>query len=152
MEPNSVPVEFTLEELWMLHDFIRHDPTAINKDKWPTVSTNLNEDIALAVVACDSGGMPAYTLTLTRGDMLLIDHHVRRDMKTPEGAKGKEILLKVFNARHDLAFGPTGDDKAELSYKEAMAKKESEKDQEVNDDAETSDRTDDEAGADEVAV
>ncbi len=152
MEVASVPVEFTLEELWMLHDFIRHDPSAVSRDRWPTVSTDLNEDIALAVVACESGGLKSYTLTMTRGDMLVVDHHVRRDAKTPEGAKGKEILLKVFKARHDLAFGPTADDADELSYKAAMAKVESEKDQEVHEDAETSDRTDDEAGADEVAV
>lgn len=47
--------------------------------------------------------MDEYTLELSRGDMLTIDYFIRRDQKTPEGASGKKVLLKVFHARKGLA-------------------------------------------------
>ena len=112
-------VEFTLAELWFLHDLVRHDEEAINEDKWPVVSTELNGQVALAIVACEDGGLKSYALALDEGGLLLLDYHVRRDMKTPEGASGAEILLKTFRARRDLAYGPTAGD-GDMSYREAM--------------------------------
>ncbi len=108
-EERGAPVEFTLAELWMLHDLVRHDEDAVSEYKWPTVSTGLNEQVALAIVACEDGGLKSYTLALDRGGLLLLDYHVRRDMKTPEGASGAAVLLKVFRARRDAAYGPTAD-------------------------------------------
>ena len=121
IEPESgAPVEFTLAELWFLHDLVRHDEEAINEDKWPVVSTGLNGQVALAIVACEDGGLKSYALALDEGHLLLLDYHVRRDMKTPEGASGAEILLKVFRARRDLAYGPIADGGIDISYKEAV--------------------------------
>ena len=113
-------IEFTINELWLLNSFVRHDEDAINKKRWPVVSTELNEQIALAIVACEDSGLEGYTLLLTKGDLLLIDYHIRCDTKTPEGAKGKEILLKIYRARRDMLLGPLADDTEEESYKEAM--------------------------------
>jgi hypothetical protein len=123
MEPDSVPVELTAEELWMLHDLVRHDQDAISEKKWPVVSTELNEQVALAIVACEDSKLKSYTLLLSAGDILLLDYVVRRDMKTPEGAKGKDILLKLFRARRDLAIGPVADTYNDTTYKAALDRK-----------------------------
>ena len=60
MEPDSRPIEFTLAELWMLNDVIRHDEDDIPKKKWPKVSTSLNGDIALAILACEDSDLKSY--------------------------------------------------------------------------------------------
>ena len=113
-------IEFTISELWLLNSFVRHDEDAINRKRWPVVSTELNEQITLAIIACEDSGLEEYTLLLTKGDLLLIDYHIRCDTKTPEGAKGKEILLKIYRARRGILLGPLADDTEEESYKEAM--------------------------------
>ncbi len=123
MDINSRPVEFSLCELWMLNDVIRHDEDAICKKKWPSVSTQLNGEIALAILACEDGGLEAYTLTLMKGDILVIDANVRRDMKTPEGAAGKAILLKLFKARYELIYGATAEGGEDLTYRQALDRK-----------------------------
>ena len=118
---DSASIEFTLAELWMLHDVVRHDQDAISRKRWPVVATALNDDVALAILACEDGGLKAYTLELTRGDVLLLDFHVRRDMKTPEGARGMDILLKLFRARRDMLFGfRSADGASDESYKTAL--------------------------------
>lgn len=132
----------------MLNDVIRHDEDAISKKKWPTVSTSLNGEIALAILACEDSGLKAYTLALTMGDILVMDANVRRDMKTPENAKGKEILLKLFKARYELAYGATTEGGEDLTYRQALARKNFEP-KEVND-AKPSNGSDN--GTDEVAV
>ncbi len=116
-------VEFTLAELWMLHDLVRHDENAVSEYKWPTVSTGLNEQVALALVACEDGGLKSYMLALGAGGLLLLDYHVRRDMKTPEGANGAAVLLKTFRARRDMAYGPLAVDFDDLAYKAVMNEK-----------------------------
>jgi len=147
---DSRPVSFTLAEIWMLHDVIRHDEDAICKKAWPSVSTQLNSEIALAILACEDSDLKTYTLTLTKGDMLVMDANVRRDMKTPEGAKGKEILLKLFKARYELIYGATAEGGEDLTYRQALDRKNFEP-KEVPDDK-SNNSSDDETGTDEVAV
>lgn len=101
-------VLFTHDEIWMLHAFVRHDRAATNRDRYPIVSTSLNEQIVLALVACEDSGMKEYNLFLSEADILLIDWCIRDDMKSPTGAKGKEILLKLFRVRSEAAYGPLG--------------------------------------------
>ncbi len=141
-------VEFTAAELWMLNDVIRHNEDGISKKAWPSVSTQLNGEIALAILACEDSDLKAYTLALTRGDILVMDANVRRDMKTPEGAKGKEILLKLFKARYELIYGATAEGGEDLTYRQALDRKNFEP-KEVPD-AESSNGPDDDT--DEVAV
>jgi hypothetical protein len=97
------PVTFSLGELWLLHDFIRHELPDANNWRYPPASRDLNEEIAFALEACESCEMDEYTLCLSKADLLAIDYFVRRDQKTPEGASGKGILLKTFRARKELA-------------------------------------------------
>ncbi len=120
---DSRPVEFTLAELWMLNDVVRHDEDAICKKKWPSVSTQLNGEIALAILACEDNGLEAYTLMLMKGDILVMDANVRRDMKTPEGAAGKAILLKLFKARYELIYGAIAEGGEDLTYRQALDRK-----------------------------
>lgn len=100
----KVPVVFTLAELWMLNDFVRHDAASSDQRPadYPVVSTALNDDVAHAIFACHEHKQPDYTLWLGYGDLLLLDYQVRRDYKTSEGAFGKAILLKVFKAREAM--------------------------------------------------
>ncbi len=144
------PVEFTLAELWMLNDVIRHNEDGISKKAWPSVSTQLNGEIALAILACEDSDLKAYTLALTKGDILVMDANVRRDMKTPEGAKGKEILLKLFKARYELIYGATAEGGEDLTYRQALDRKNFEP-KEVED-AEPSDSSDDDPDENSIAV
>lgn len=95
------PVEFTLEELWVLHDHIRHEGSE-KEWKFPPYSLDLNNQIVLALLACESYKLDSYTLSLSHGDLLVIDYLIRRSVRTPEGVTGKQILLKVFKAREEL--------------------------------------------------
>jgi hypothetical protein len=62
--------------------------------------------------------MDEYTLLLSKGDMLVIDFFVRRDHRTPEGASGKQILLKIFHARSELSLEMPQHDGDDLAYRE----------------------------------
>jgi hypothetical protein len=118
------PVTFTLGELWLLHDFIRHEAPDIKSWRYPPACEELNDEIAFAIESCESHGLEEYTLVLSRGDMLTIDYFIRRDQKTPEGASGKKVLLKVFRARKELAIhipDHNGDDRTYMEVKNASA-------------------------------
>ena len=55
---------------------------------------------------------------LSKGDMLVIDFFVRRDHRTPEGASGKSLLLKIFRARSELSSGLVEHEGNDFAYKE----------------------------------
>ncbi|TMB98084.1 MAG: hypothetical protein E6J42_06770 [Chloroflexi bacterium] len=95
-------VTFSLAELWLLHDFVRHEIPEAKSWRFPPASEDLNEEVALAIETCETHGLDEYTLMLSKGDMFVIDYFVRRDHKTPEGGSGKRVLLKVFRARKEL--------------------------------------------------
>jgi hypothetical protein len=78
----------------------------------------LNEEVVLALDACETHGFDEYTLLLSRGDMLVIDFFVRRDHRTPEGASGKQLLLKIFRARSELSLELPDHQGNDLTYKE----------------------------------
>ncbi len=117
-----IGIQFTEVELWMLHAFVRHDRDRINKERYPIVSTELNEQIVFALLACANSEIKEYTLLLTLGHILLLDWCIRDDMKSPAGANGKAILLKIFQARTDLVYGPTSEHQ-DVSYKTALSQK-----------------------------
>ncbi len=129
---DSIPIVFTLEELWMLNDFVRHDEErGEEKVKYPNVSTKLNEGIALAIYSCETYGHKDYTLNLDYAEILVIDNHIRRDMKTKGGANGQEILMKVYKARSEFSAGyitdwPVNQIQEDVSYEEAKKVKEEE--------------------------
>ena len=113
------PVTFTIDELWMLNDTIRHGMSQEDSWKFPPVSKPLSQEIALAIVACVDSKLKEYTLELCEGDLLVVDYNVRRDMKTPEGARGDVILLKCFRALTQLAGLIESNDYHDFSFKEA---------------------------------
>ena len=143
----EIPVVFTLTELWLLNDVVRHDEERGDEreqPRYPLVSTRLNEEIALAINTCMTVGMTEQTILLSYAELLLIDAGVRRGMKTPEGAKGSEILLKTFAARARLSAGfldlwPTVSEENDVSYSDALALTQKE---EVNQDAVSDDDSD----------
>ena len=120
--PDSIGVLFTEAEMWMLHAFVRHDRERNNKDRYPIVSTELNEQIVFGLLACANSEIKEYTLLLSLGHILLLDWCIRDDMKSPAGANGKAILLKVFQARTDLVYGPTSEHQ-DIDYKTAISRK-----------------------------
>jgi len=91
-----VPVTFSLAELWLLDDLLLCD---FGRDQ-----VDLNEQVALAINACETHHLDSYTLLLNHAQLLAIDMDVRRDARTPEGATGKDILLKSFAARAALSL------------------------------------------------
>lgn len=117
-ESERAPVVFTLAELWLLNDFVRHELPDAKTWRFPPASEDLNEEIAMAIDTCESHGVQEYTLLLSRGDLLLIDFHVRRDHRTPEGASGKTLLLKTFRARKELATEFPEHDGDDKTYRE----------------------------------
>ena len=124
----EVPIVFSLFELWMLTDFVRADIPDREKWSYPPASKELNTEIALAIASCEENGLDEYTLLLSEGDMLVIDYNVRAAHKTPEGAKGKDILLKLYRARAKLeedSLGfKTNADTDDKTYKSAVKEKE----------------------------
>lgn len=102
----------------MLHDFVRHELPESRHWRFPPASEELNEEIALALDACETHGLDEYTLLLSKGDTLVIDFFVRRDHRTPEGVSGKQLLLKVFHARSELSSTLPGHEGNDLTYRE----------------------------------
>jgi hypothetical protein len=122
-EMERKPVIFTRDELWLLHDFVRHELPDSRQWRFPPASEELNEDIALALDACETHELSEYTLLLSKGDMLVMDFFIRRDHRTPEGASGKQMLLKIFRARREMSSELPGHDGNDLTYKEAREEK-----------------------------
>lgn len=117
-QAERIPVVFSVPELWLLHDFVRHEIPDAKSWRYPPASEDLNEEIAMALESCETHELAEYTLMLSRGDLLLIDYFVRRDQKTPEGASGKQVLLKIFRARKTLATEIPDHDGDDLTYTE----------------------------------
>jgi hypothetical protein len=118
LESERRPVTFSVSELWLLHDFIRHEAPEAKNWRYPPASEELNDEIAFALETCEEHALEEYTLVLSRGDLLCIDYSVRRDHKTPEGASGKKILLKLFRARKELAMEIPAHDGDDRTYRE----------------------------------
>lgn len=99
---NDRPVTFTLGELWLLSAFVRADCPERERWAWPPANKALNDEIAFAIVACEEDRLSEYTLELSEGDLIVIDNVVKFDAKTTD-ARGKDILLKTYKARAQLA-------------------------------------------------
>lgn len=104
---NTISTTFTLPELWMLSDKIRHESEDEKGWNSPPTSSKLNEAISLAIYVCETFNLSEYTLLLTFKDLNIIDYNIRRTDTTPEGAKGKTILLKCYEGLYNLLFKNT---------------------------------------------
>ncbi len=108
MSAQTTPVTFTLEELWLLRAFVRHEVAQQESWKFPPASLELNDQVAEAILLCEEHELGEAVLLLTRGDCLVIDAVIPQDAKSVNGTRlGQTILLKTFAARRDLAGGPT---------------------------------------------
>ena len=112
------PVTFTRDELWLLHDFVRHELPDSRQWRFPPASEDLNEEIVTALDVCETHELGEHTLLLSKGDMLVIDFFIRRDHRTPEGASGKQLLLKVFRARSELSSTLPDHNGHDFTYRE----------------------------------
>lgn len=117
----TVPVTFTLTELWLLQTFIRHEMPQQEMWKFPPADIDLNEQIAFAIATCEDDSLASYTFLLNLHQLLCIDFHIRDEYKTITGARGKDILLKVFRARRNLSgeLPVTNETTSDLTYKQA---------------------------------
>ena len=121
----EVACTFSIAELWLLDSCVRHEIDGQDRWKFPPASKELTIEIALAINACVEGKLDEYTLLLSTGDLLVIDYNIRQGHKNMEGARGQDILLKVFHALSQLALGYEvgGTDQ---TYKDAIVEEEKE--------------------------
>ena len=110
-------VIFTLPELWMLNSLIRHESEDEGEWKYPPTNAGLARDIAAAILLCEDDAQGEAALAMRLGDLLIVDYNVQASDKTPEGASGKLILLKVFRAMRALTLGP--DAEGDTTYRAA---------------------------------
>ncbi|MEX2236614.1 MAG: hypothetical protein WEB00_03645 [Dehalococcoidia bacterium] len=114
-----VNVDFSREELWLLHEHVRHE-MGPGADHWqnPPVSKDLNDQIAFAL----AGEQDAAMLDLDERCCLAIDYWIRRGMANRFGVQlGESILTKVFRARQSLAIGFKTNRDGDRAYFEALA-------------------------------
>lgn len=114
-DDDTVPVLFSLDELWTLQAVVRHEVSQQRENwKWPPASLSLNDRIAEGISTMTEHNLTDYYLSLSRGDCLVIDYTVKADMKDANGRPvGKPILIKSFNTRRYLAYGNDGGGAAE---------------------------------------
>ena len=143
---DTCPVLFSIAELWLLDACVRHEIDGQDRWKFPPASKELTIEIALAINACVENKLDSYTLLLSTGDLLVLDYNIRQGHKNMEGARGQDILLKVFHALSKLALGYKvgGDDQ---TYKDATAEEEG-KEEADNADTSTKSGTDEDADED----
>ena len=119
-EPETVPVLFTLEELWLLQSVVRHEIP--QQESWsnPPASLALNDQLAEAILMCVEDEISEVALVLSRSDCLVLDATVPQNAKNAAGSPiGKSILVKSFMARRALAGGPVASaDDPEMSREE----------------------------------
>src|SRR5436309_14846611 len=61
------PVIFSRDELWLLHDFVRHELPESRQWRYPPASEALNAEIVVDLEACDTHDLPAYPLLRCQG-------------------------------------------------------------------------------------
>lgn len=137
---------FTLQELWLLHAFCRHEMAGREGWDYPPANFELNQDIVHAIHTCESQGLYECMLSLNLAKMLVIDFWIRPDFKSP-GATGQDILRKVFKARAQLNAGTIWNEDGHIWNEDDQTWKEVEK-KDANASANTSQGADDSARAD----
>ncbi len=140
---DTVACVFSIAELWLIDACVRHEVADQERWKYPPASKELTVEIALAINACVEGDLKEYTLLLSERDLLVLDYNIRQGHKNMEGAKGQDILLKVFHALSQLALG------YEIGGTDQTYKSATEERKEDSDNAPTKSSSDEDANADE---
>jgi hypothetical protein len=100
---DTVAVVLSVADLWLLQRVIRHEIAGQRGWAFPPASVELNDQIADAILLCETQKQPEAALRLSRGDLLALDYTVPADAKDVAGRPiGREILLKTFAARAEL--------------------------------------------------
>lgn len=103
--PTEMPAIFSLDELWVLQRYVRHECADREKWKFPPASLELNEQVTDAIRFCAETGTDEAALLLSKGDCLLLDMVVPQDAKTTKGVlAGPSILLRAYGVRHALTI------------------------------------------------
>lgn len=98
---------FSLDELWVLQRYVRHECADREKWKFPPASLELNEQVTDAIRFCAETGADEAAILLSKGDCLLLDMVVPQDAKTTRGVLvGPSILLRTYGIRHALSIDP----------------------------------------------
>lgn len=103
--PDSASVVFTLDELWLMRMYVRHEIASVEQWRaFPPASLELNDAIAGAILFCHNHGLKEASLLLSRGDCLILDFLIPQDARTADGQPiGKSLLLKTFEAREKIS-------------------------------------------------
>lgn len=118
---NTACIVVSVDELWLLQRFIRHEMAEQDRWHFPPVSVDLNDQIADALRLTKKNGLTDAALVLTRGDCLAIDYCVPSEAKTPAGVPiGRDLLLKTYSARYLIDNGDelTAAEPPQLSHQE----------------------------------
>lgn len=102
---DTASVTFTRDELWLLRQFVRHEVQNQDTYHFPPASLDLNDQIAAALLLCETESLPEAALTLSFGDCLVVDASLTsvQDAKDVNGKYlGRAVLLKTFAARGSI--------------------------------------------------
>jgi len=116
----TAPVIFSVDELWLLQSLVRHEMPQQEMWKFPPASLDLNEQIAEVLLSCTDFELNEAALTLSHGDLLLLDYVIPQAAANVSGKNiGRALLLKTYRARRaltepDAIVTPTEDESAEF--------------------------------------
>src|SRR2546427_13038452 len=96
------PVTFSRDELWLLHDFVRHELPESRHWRFPPASEELNEEIVVALDASETHELSEYSLLLSKGVVTVIDFFVRREHRTPGGESGQKLLQTIVRSQREM--------------------------------------------------
>lgn len=114
-DSNEKLLHLTLDELWYCHSVCKHEHPNMDNWRFPPASMKLNSELSNAILFCEENKETNYFLSVTLGDLLVLDYQVRADAKTAAGILiGKNILKKVFKVRNSFEF--PGGEPEEVEY------------------------------------
>jgi hypothetical protein len=96
---NPIPVEFTLDELWCMRAYVRHESGQRWDGRYPNTNLAFNRTIAEALLFCEDTKQDRAFIEISKEDCMVIDSVIPQDAKSANGvAIGKSILLKSMRA------------------------------------------------------
>ena len=122
MTDTTTVVCFSLDELWLLQQYVRHEMQGGREWEAAPASLDLNDRIAGSILMLEETSEAEAAFELTFRDCLAVDCTVPASAKDVDGKPiGKKILLKTFEARRQLQlkFGST--DEVDRQFTPEMA-------------------------------
>lgn len=101
-----VSVIFTLDQLWLIRNYVRHEMQGQEQWRLPPANFPLNTKISAAILFCTDAAQSEAAVDLTLEDTYVLDFCVP-DIKDANGQfLGRPILLTAYRARDELTFDP----------------------------------------------